>query len=650
MHVAERGGRYCVVGADGEPIAGGCHAQPADAEAHRRAIAVSEGKSETPGGLPELAGRIWRSMYDSALREWRGTDDQKRQVAEAAAWSAVRAKFLQNEDGTWEERPSLSLETLSAPIRSSFTREIGCKFITDATSWKRGVTFSEVYVPWEVDAHGDFTNEPEIEAAAYKFARSNLNQIGLQHRAWRNKGYPVETFLSRSGDADFQVPGSWIMGIQWSPDMQRRIKAGEVTGLSLGGDWTRVPIIVGGVNGFRTRRVAKAEEVTPRATALNFIKDIDVGEVSGVDRPATRKRFRFFKEERPMPNKAQTIAFDECVAQIDKAAGAGMGLPICSLCQAKYPADGGGISLPDGVTLEQAASELAQVGADAGLLPEPTPPPAQGMSEFQKMLDRALSPIKAVLGLGPCPEKKAGAKDALGDCVATEMASAHMLSAYPDEQQRLAVAYTKCGEGKAATKAAEEEPMTTLEREEFNALKEQVGKMVGTLEGIATSLKPATPAADPSPTPTTVPAAAAPAAAPATPEPVAAGKDESYVPENMAAVGADLVEIATAVEGIKQLLEEIVGPEELQPEPVAAGKSRQILEPEPASGGKSVGEEEEDGTVFSSIVGAPIAAASRRAIWDKADKRLDEKYGDRRGTKRQTSGLGMRVRSRNGTR
>lgn len=613
-------------------------------ESQRAAVANQQfGKAADPAltGLPTKAQAIFERMKTSAMREWRGPADEKAKAAELAAWTAVRSKFVQTPNGGWSELEQVKLaNVLAGRQRARFQRVLGAKFVTSPAEAKRRITFSEIYVPWDIDAHGDFSDEYTIEHGAHAFMRK-IRNIGDQHRQWGDKGMPVESFISREGDRDFPVPGSWIMGLEWSKETWAKILRGERTGLSMGGEWTRVPIVAGGAAEFIKGAKAESAVVQPRARTLYHLLDIDVDEVSVVDEPATRKHFRFFKgadvtqekagpaspwlklyqqriDEGDTPEKAReytemvlgppppgtleeeedkgakqtAVPFDQCVSMVEASMGAGSGMKVCSIMQAKYGnPDGSGIALPDGVTVEQAASECAELAQAAGIIQLEQPPAEQ--AAIVKAIAGLLAPITKAIG------KLVG------------------------------------GEPKATEGTKEDEAMTPQERQELDALKADVASMKTGIEEIKAALTRPPKADTPAATPPAAPAAApAPAPAPkAEGAPAGEGGEAPWVP-TAAETGEALIEIATAV---KEIAERIEGMES------APGQSAQVIAM-PARKDAGGDEPAEDAMVYSSVLGAYVPAEARKSVWEQSEKRLQEKYGDRRGTKRSKSGLAMRMR------
>lgn len=100
---------------------------------------------------------------------------------------------------------------------------------------KQQVAFGVVYMPNVVDTHGDFMRADEIRKAAYDLMRrGTTDAIDTRHNNQKSGAYIVESFLSRKGDPDFPIEGSWVVGIHVpDPELWAEIEKGELGGLSM---------------------------------------------------------------------------------------------------------------------------------------------------------------------------------------------------------------------------------------------------------------------------------------------------------------------------------------------------------------------------------------------------------------------------------
>ena len=99
--------------------------------------------------------------------------------------------------------------------------------------------FGIVYSPDQEDAHGDTADADTIRRAASEFMREGrLKNIDTEHSFTSEMAFVAETWLVRKGDALFpdEPEGSWAVGIQINdPDLWKKLKSGELTGISLAG-------------------------------------------------------------------------------------------------------------------------------------------------------------------------------------------------------------------------------------------------------------------------------------------------------------------------------------------------------------------------------------------------------------------------------
>lgn len=99
-----------------------------------------------------------------------------------------------------------------------------------------------VYAPGEVDSHGDTTDADVIRRAATKFMRDyRQHNVDVEHSFESEAAFVAETWITRTGDPLFseEPEGAWAVGIQVNDaDLWKRLKKGELTGISLAG-WGR---------------------------------------------------------------------------------------------------------------------------------------------------------------------------------------------------------------------------------------------------------------------------------------------------------------------------------------------------------------------------------------------------------------------------
>ncbi|MFO7446220.1 MAG: XkdF-like putative serine protease domain-containing protein [Ignavibacteriaceae bacterium] len=101
------------------------------------------------------------------------------------------------------------------------------------------IVYGIVYSPDEADTDGDFTSAEVIKQMAYEFMKSrNTNNVDQQHDYTADEGYIAESWLLEKNDPRFpgEPEGSWAVGIKVTNNATwQKVKAGEITGLSMAG-------------------------------------------------------------------------------------------------------------------------------------------------------------------------------------------------------------------------------------------------------------------------------------------------------------------------------------------------------------------------------------------------------------------------------
>lgn len=115
---------------------------------------------------------------------------------------------------------------------------------------ERQITFAPVLIPGEADKQGDVIPEFEIERAAHNYLK-NARHVDTDHDLLDGKGDPIESYTLKE-DTTFTLPdgtesreypkGTWVMGIQWANQAWKRIKSGDLNGLSIYGGAQAIPV------------------------------------------------------------------------------------------------------------------------------------------------------------------------------------------------------------------------------------------------------------------------------------------------------------------------------------------------------------------------------------------------------------------------
>lgn len=107
-------------------------------------------------------------------------------------------------------------------------------------------TLGVVYPAKEVDFHGDFMSDVELEKAAWGvMQKGEPPKVGLMHRpGTAGAGTVVESYIYRGpkwttkaagGEEQTVDPGDWLMGVVWNDVAWEAVKSGQLKGYSLQG-------------------------------------------------------------------------------------------------------------------------------------------------------------------------------------------------------------------------------------------------------------------------------------------------------------------------------------------------------------------------------------------------------------------------------
>lgn len=113
-------------------------------------------------------------------------------------------------------------------------------------------TLAPMYIPDQLDAHGEWTDPDELQRAVWDYVKSGDRRIRLQHNRDIVAGewvevmqipYPMNVPMYKSDGAVEQrtyPAGTVFLGVQWEPWAWELVKDGKVSGYSIGGRTERV--------------------------------------------------------------------------------------------------------------------------------------------------------------------------------------------------------------------------------------------------------------------------------------------------------------------------------------------------------------------------------------------------------------------------
>jgi predicted ABC-type ATPase len=126
--------------------------------------------------------------------------------------------------------------------------------LTVFKSNEKRFTLGPWYIPDRQDAHGEWTDSEELQTALWDYVKSGDRRIRLQHRKSVVAGewvetmtwpYPVTVPMKKADGTEENVTyptGTVFMGVQWEPWAWELVKAGKLTGYSIGGKSERLMV------------------------------------------------------------------------------------------------------------------------------------------------------------------------------------------------------------------------------------------------------------------------------------------------------------------------------------------------------------------------------------------------------------------------
>lgn len=216
-------------------------------EADREGVAMlfSAPPSQVPS-LVEIAA-VTKGLRADWIAELVSERDASLFDAGAAIWKCGGRTFASRRDPPVDPRVVL-VRSGAVPTRtdlkvSNAKATHAVRLFKDAAEQR--FVLGVVLEPEVTDSQGDVYSAEEIRRAAHTFME-NYQNVGFQHQTLVNGAVRiVESYLA---PVDFETPGgaakagSWLLGLHVLDDeLWRRVRSGELTGLSIGGFAQRVP-------------------------------------------------------------------------------------------------------------------------------------------------------------------------------------------------------------------------------------------------------------------------------------------------------------------------------------------------------------------------------------------------------------------------
>ena len=99
---------------------------------------------------------------------------------------------------------------------------------------EKGIIYGVVYRPELVDSYNETFTAEEVEKMAHNFmSKSDLRfSIDISHNEIPIAAYPVESFIARAGDPEYQE-GDWVLAVKVEDErVIEMFKQGELSGFS----------------------------------------------------------------------------------------------------------------------------------------------------------------------------------------------------------------------------------------------------------------------------------------------------------------------------------------------------------------------------------------------------------------------------------
>ena len=193
--------------------------------------------------------------------------------------------------------PGLTLETEGLK-ETIFKRFIPIRKLDD----KKQLIYGVVYEPFDgsnIDAHGDYATEEEIEKTAHLYLEK-FREMSFMHEDRINElACPVESFIAPSdykvGDETIKK-GSWVMVTKvHDKELWKQVEDGEIDAYSIEGVGMEGPNLM--------KSIKKSEGDSVVITKKNLV-NMTIDAVALVDKGANKKRFYLRKRE---TNKEQLM-------------------------------------------------------------------------------------------------------------------------------------------------------------------------------------------------------------------------------------------------------------------------------------------------------------------------------------------------------
>jgi hypothetical protein len=224
-----------------------------------------DGGDDNPAGMAGVGAAPTPPGAQSAARNQMtsqdGMQDQSMVVSSAPTKKSPKGKGASPMAGSGPNSPGLMKRLAKAFTSGSVStpveleNDFGYAIVKSASEQR--YTLGPVYMPGQLDAHGEWATADDLQRATWEFVKSSGadHSVYLQHSdqpagewveimAWPHSVTASMTKANGSAPVDFPA-GTVYMGVQWEPWAWNMVKNGQITGFSMGGWAQRVEGVPG---------------------------------------------------------------------------------------------------------------------------------------------------------------------------------------------------------------------------------------------------------------------------------------------------------------------------------------------------------------------------------------------------------------------
>lgn len=220
-----------------------------------------QGKGWSPDqdGYPS-AGRVsWAAWGGDAAKSWvAGILARVEKAAQPFEDELLLAEMWKDGEVEWADLPDSVRDAIDSVFsdqpQEASTAEVSETPVTELlhkADDEHRFTLGPWYIPNRYDAHGEWTDADELQKALWDYVRTGDRDIRLQHNRdivageWLEAlSFPVPVTIGMNKGVDAKQvtypAGTVFLGVQWRPWAWELVKAGKITGFSIGGAAARI--------------------------------------------------------------------------------------------------------------------------------------------------------------------------------------------------------------------------------------------------------------------------------------------------------------------------------------------------------------------------------------------------------------------------